>query len=354
MWREKAASPMHAIHMGFGIGALLAPLIANPFLAVLDFSVHNTTMTESTVHYGQDTYYVIEESRVHLAYVAIGAISFILSLPFFILPIAKCVKRNKNGSQDDDVYNSGNDRQNTLKQLLNPAIYANGSCRYGSFVFIWLLIFYINIVGGEQLFGNFVRTFSVDQLKFSREEASFLDTAFWGSFTVGRFLGSFFSHHISINKLFAIDILINLVSVTLLDIFSTKSHTALWIFTVIVGLSTAPLFPAGVAYSNTQIQVGGVVLTLICFAAGAGDFIYVWLAGHLYDRFGPRTVLYAMQVSSISVFILAVIFLIIGHYHGNRFDKEMASETVDLGQYKRLDDPKTDREANDSDSSEEL
>ena len=342
MWREKAASPMHAIHMGFGIGALSAPLIANPFLAVLQFTDQNTTSTESTlvpISYGSETYYVVEESRVHLAYVTIGVISFVLSLPFFVYPVVNCIKQHQNKNEYYNVEDIGGREDvspRTLKQLLNPATYADGSFKYGLFVCIWILLYFINLVGGEQLFGNFIRTFSVDQLKFSRNEASFLDTAFWGSFTVGRFLGAVLAHCINIKILFPVDVIINLIAVTFLDIFSTNSHMALWIFTALVGATIAPLYPAAMSYTNTQIQVGGIVITIVVFATGAGDFLYVWLAGHLYDTYGPRTVLYAIQTSAISVFLLAVIFSICGHFHGNRFDKLSYTEEFYLGEYTRL------------------
>ena len=340
MWREKSASPMHAIHMGFGIGALSAPLIANPFLAVLKFSPPNSTEpTMTTIKYGSETYYVVEESNVHLAYVTIGVISFVLSLPFFIYPLIKCIKRRQCNSE---YYNVEDDNKmvdtmpKNLKQLINPATYAAGSLKYGLFVFIWLLVYFINVVGGEQLFGNFIRTFSVDQLKFPREEASFLDTTFWGSFTIGRFLGAVLSHCIDIKILFPIDAVLNLIAVTFLDIFSTNSHATLWIFTAIVGLTIGPLFPAAISYANTQIQVGGVVLTLVVFSVGVGDFLYIWLTGHLYDAYGPRSVLYAEHVSATLVFLLAVLFLICGHFHGNRFNKESYSEEFYLGEYTRL------------------
>ena len=333
---------MHAIHMGFGIGALFAPLIANPFLAVLQFSADNTTnvSTPASVRYGSETYYIVRETRVHLAYVTIGVISFVLSLPFFVYPAYKCVTNYDAKHEYYDVDdNIGREEVSpkTVKQLINPATYASGSLKYGLFVFIWTLLYFINLVGGEQLFGNFIRTFSVDQLKFPRNEASYLDTAFWGSFTIGRFLGSVLSHYIAIKTLFPLDIIINLMAVTLLDIFSTNSHLALWAFTVVVGTTIAPLYPAAMSYINTQIQVGGVVLTLIVFATGAGDFLYVWLAGHLYDTYGPRTLLYAMQVSATLVFILAIIFLICGHFHGNRFEKEGLTNEFDM-EYTRLDE----------------
>lgn len=355
MWREKSASPMHAIHMGFGIGALFAPLIANPFLAVLQFSPDNSTLTGvennstliqenvtnlETVQYGSETYYIIRESQVHLAYVTIGIIAFVISLPFLIFPIYKCVTNyeEKHEYYDvDDKITREEVSPKTFRQLVNPATYAAGSLKYGLFVFAWTLLYFINLVGGEQLFGNFIRTFSVDELKFARDEASFLDTTFWASFTVGRFLGSLLSNYITIKRLFPLDIAVNLIAVTLLNIFSTSSHLALWAFTIVVGITIAPLYPAAMSYVNTQIQVGGVVLTLTVFATGAGDFLYVWLAGHLYDTYGPRTVLYAIQVSAILVFILAAILLICGHFHGNRFEKEGLADEISL-EYTRMDE----------------
>ena len=331
---------MHAIHMAFAVGALAAPLIANPFLAVLNYTDQNSTSSPpASVEYGSAPYDVIKESRVHLAYVTIGAISFLLSLPFFVYPAVQCFMRWKEKSEyyNVDVTEEIEEVEpKTLKQLLNPATYAAGSLKYGSFVFVWIILYYLNLSGGEQLFGNFIRTFSVDQLKFSRDEASYLDSVFWGSFAVGRLIGSILAFYISIKILIPIDVTINLIAVTFLDIFSPNSPLALWFFTVGVGMTIAPLCPAAVAYTNTQIQMGGIVLTLLVFAGGAGDFLYVWVAGHLYDNYGPRTLLYAIQFACTSVFIFAVIFLICGHYHGNRFEIKKASEELDLGEYTKL------------------
>ncbi|KAH3888925.1 hypothetical protein DPMN_012970 [Dreissena polymorpha] len=37
LWRDEAAFPINAMYMGFSIGALIDPLVINPFLAVLEF-----------------------------------------------------------------------------------------------------------------------------------------------------------------------------------------------------------------------------------------------------------------------------------------------------------------------------
>ncbi|KAL4233504.1 ribosome-binding protein [Mactra antiquata] len=322
LWKDKAPSPMHATHMGFGIGALIAPLIANPFLAVLDYSDSTQTLNGTTSSHVR----ILQESRVQLAYVTIGAVSAILSLPVLIYPILMCcVKRLRDGYRrlkPEEARTSKRSFREFLS-ILNPATYANGSLKFGLFVFAMIVLYFVNLVGGEQLFGNFIRTYSVDEMHFPRDEASYLDTIYWGSYTVGRFLGSILSHFIHIKILIVIDAILYLISVTSLNIFSAKfnSKTVLWAFTAGVGFLVAPLFPAGISFTNTQIEVGGVVLTLVMFSSGLSHLLYVWIAGSLYDHYGPQTILYTVQTASVLVFIIVVIFVLVTHRRTDRFQQ---------------------------------
>ncbi|KAH3729322.1 sodium-dependent glucose transporter 1B-like isoform X1 [Dreissena polymorpha] len=316
LWRDESASPMHAMHMGFGIGALLAPIIINPFLAVLEYGSVNASSNDVTLPGGRD-FIVIKESRVNLAFVTIGLCSATLALPVFLYPFVKCFRRYKNKYNNMDepeestVALAQNGIVKRLLVILNPATYANGNFKLGLTVFVFIIVLYINLVGGEQLFGNFVRTFSVDELRFARNEASYLDTVYWGSFTIGRLTGSVLAHFISMRKLFLIDLFMNLLAVTFADIFAARGKNFLWAFTAIVGFFIAPLFPAGIAYINTHIEVGGMVLTLVVFATGFGQLLYVWIEGLLYEAYGPRTILYAMQFSAIFLCLISVIFVAI-------------------------------------------
>lgn len=349
---------MHATHMGFGIGAVAAPLIANPFLAVLDFRQTNSTTGDKGVIPNSGTFTIVEETRVQYAYVTIGLVSLVLASPFFVYPFTKfCIKRDRDQYMPFEAEETPNiSRTKKLISMINPATYAGGSLKFGTFVFFILSVYFMNLVGGEQLFGNFIRTFSVDELKFPRNEASYLDTAYWGSFTVGRFLGAILSHYVHIRTLLLADVSLNLFAVTLLNIFSARSKTLLWIFTAVVGFLIAPLFPAGISYANTQIEVGGIVLTLIVFMLGLGQMFYIWIEGVLYQNYGPRTTLYAMQVSATVVFVIAVIFVACTYRRQDRFSREsdttitVANGSLDYNgdakemQYTQLDQTSTQSE----------
>ena len=331
MWKAKAPSPMHALHMGFGIGAVMAPLIANNFLAVLKFyddgnlplNTTNNSTTPYTVDIGGqiERFSIQEESRVEYAYITIGLVSAFISLPVFIYPFIKCFsKRIKHGYIDIEKGKPLTFK--TFTAMINPSTYTQGSTKFGIFAIVIILLFFTNLVGAEQLFGNFIRTYSVDQLHFPRNEASYLDTVFWASFTLGRFTGSLLSHWLSIRTLVIVDVTLNLCSITLLDIFSTDNKAMLWAFTAITGFMIAPIFPAFISFLDTHIEVGGVVLTLIVFATGFGHMLYIWITGVLYQNYGPRTLLYAMQASAVFVFSIAVIFTLVTRKRKDRFTNE--------------------------------
>ena len=317
---------MHAMHMGFGIGALITPMIVNPFLAVLEFrdakDATNATTQDEAIP--ADEFIVVRESRVHVAFITIGVSAAVLGLPFLVYPFVKCVRciRYRLPRNDKTIASESVEAKDYFRRIIhsfNPATYANGNFQFGLFVFIMVLLLYINIVGAEQLFGNFIRTFSVDALKFPRNEASYLDTVYWGSFTLGRFMGSVFSHFLPIQNVLAVDLLTNLGAITLANVIATSSQGALWASTALVGFFIAPLFPAAIAFINTQIEVGGIVLTLVVFATGFGDLLYIWIEGVLYSSYGPHTILYVLLFAAIVICVIAFVMIAVGSRRGTRF-----------------------------------
>ncbi|KAH3729414.1 hypothetical protein DPMN_055385 [Dreissena polymorpha] len=247
LWRDESSSPMYAMHMGFGIGALAVPLIVNPFLAVLEYGPVNVSSNDVPLPGGRE-FIVIKETRVNIAFVTIGLCSATLALPFFLYPLVKSLRRynDKYSNMDEPEESTVAPVQNGIVKrllfILNPASYADRNFTFGLTVFVFIIVLYTNIVGGEQLFGKFVRTLSVDELRFARNEASYLDTVYWGSFTIGRLTGSVLAHFISIRKLFLIDLFTNLLAVTFEDIFAARGKQFLWAFTAVVGFFIAPLF----------------------------------------------------------------------------------------------------------------
>ena len=349
-WAEKSPSPMHAMHMGFGIGALLAPLLANPFLAItstvlidtnstIPLSTNNTvtiasnSTVSSTVSVAaansssvatteintqlQETLHVIKESRVQYVFIIISLITLVGAFPFWYFQARKCMTT---GSEVNVPENQTQQERKSFKEILNPANYTGGSMVYGICIIVLICIIYINAVGGEHSFGTFVRTYSVDVLKFSKDNASYLNLTYWFFHALGRFFSFIIALWIPIRYLFFIEVLAYFITSMAVHLVASRTQLSLWISTAVVGFVVSPIYGSGITYANTQVEVRGIMLMSSELSGGLGVAFYVWMTGYMYDFYGPRAMLIAMLISGIAVFVSVVLFLFVGYIRGNRFD----------------------------------
>ena len=294
--KEQAPAMLQFLHLGYGVGALLVPLFANPFLAMLEYPSEDT----ETSH---EAFKVIKESRVHVAFIAIGLFVFLLSLLFYYFQYGY-----KGLKEYDALPHSLDTSPSSFWKMISPATYANGSFWFGSLMFVLLFIYYFNLVGGEKVIAQFVRSFSVDVFKFSKTDASFLNVSFWLSITISRLLMVVAASYINIQKLFKIQILFNFLATTLFKMYAAQSSTLLCFCTLLQAFIVSPLYPSGIAYSNTLLDVKGVCLMVIVFGSGIGDMVYVWLAGYMYDIYGPKSILNAVQMAGVILFMCMICF----------------------------------------------
>ena len=193
LWGEATASPMNAVHFGFGLGAILAPQLALPFLSPdakagnseTSTSVNETSnQTESFTHMFYDlnstgdTLHGDSEAQLVYPYTIIaliGIIFTIMMVVFYVVgpprgfPIRKPVKS---------------------KVLFSPSSCAGGRLLYGLILFILLFLYFIQAVGGERAYGKFLFTYAVDSpLNFTKRSAATLNSLFWACFVCGRFSG---------------------------------------------------------------------------------------------------------------------------------------------------------------------
>ena len=183
LWGKASAGPMNAVHFGFGLGAVLAPQLAIPFLS-LD-ATDSSNGTASYIISKLNTTTPSSQLESHLAYpytiiALIGVIFTIMMIIFYIVgppngfPIRKPVKS---------------------KMIFSPASCANGRFFYGLVLFIFLFLYCIQAVGGERAYGKFLFTFAIDsELRFTKRNAAILNSLFWAFLVGGRFSGKLNSH----------------------------------------------------------------------------------------------------------------------------------------------------------------
>lgn len=338
MWQEKSASPLHILHGGFGIGSFIIPLIANPFLAVpfpeddMNQSLSDTNQLSITMAMPTTTTETryLKPSRIEIAYAIAAAIVVVVSLVFYFYHFLAWRSGHfikSNGVTGNDVTKETlstsverNSLASKMKTMFNPATCSGGRFAYGLSVMGLVVVYFFQAVGAERVGGKFIRAFSIDYHKFSNDDGSYINTAFWIAFSAGR-VGAFLAARwIPIRILILIETGGCLISASALAIFGTSGPTALWIIMPILGAFIAPLFPSGIGWANFHLEVTGIAITIFLLGGSLGGIVYMKLVGYLYDTYGPKMFLYTLLGCGILACVMSVFMNIVGNIHGSRFN----------------------------------
>ena len=110
-------------------------------------------------------------------------------------------------------------------------------------------------------------------LKWTREEAVYLNTGYWLSLATGRLLGIFTIRYLSPAKLIYIGSITVVVSALVMHFFAEQAHIVMWASTVVMVLGMAPLLGASLTWLDQHIQVQGLVGSSIFLAMVFGEGI---------------------------------------------------------------------------------
>ncbi|KAL4233829.1 hypothetical protein ACF0H5_008505 [Mactra antiquata] len=292
IWRDRSSTVLQLLHMGFGVGALLVPLLCYPFLAVVE-AVHSDNGNKD------GDYHVIKESRVHIAFVFIGLFTCAVAIPFFIFQINDKSSLKSNTKESAPVIDT---KEKSIKEIINPATYADGNFWIGFSTLSFLSLYYFNLLGGEKTFATFTRTISVDVFHLDKAQASYLNMIFWLSLTLGRLCGSIVSRHVEISRLITIYVILHGCSLLALNLFGLSSAYSFFALTILIGVTVAPLYPLGIAYGNSLINMTGFCLMVVIFTGSFGDFAYLWTAGRIYDMYGASAI---FQTAAVAAWLIA-------------------------------------------------
>jgi FHS family Na+ dependent glucose MFS transporter 1 len=271
----------------------------------------------------------IRESRIEWAYLIVALITVGVSLLFYFYQFCGKWSRNRQANRSKQNTND----QPTFREIIDPSTCANGNRLFGVQVLGLLFLFFFNAVGGERVYGKFIRSFAIDYTKLDGDEASLMNSSFWISFAVGRFAGFVAAKWIPIRFILLIEGTGVLVSAILLNIFGDDSSTALWILTQPMAFFIAPCFPSGVGWADFHIHLSGLGITFLLLGGALGGVCYMWIIGHFYESNGPLSFFYVMQTYGILLCALAFILHFSTWNKGHRF-KDQVKEVVEVANVK--------------------
>ena len=171
-----------------------------------------------------------------------------------------------------------------------------------------IVVMFLFYVGLELGFGNWIYTYTLTLGLGNITAAANLNGIFWGSFTLGRLLGVWVSTRLHSKTILFMDILGCAISIVVIMLWKDSS-TALWIGTILLGLSMASVFPTFIILAGERMQITGAITGWFLVGSGTGGMLLPWLLGQIFARTGPRAMTTVLLVDLAGLLLFLLIFL---------------------------------------------
>jgi FHS family Na+ dependent glucose MFS transporter 1 len=253
LFRADAPPYMNALHLAFGFGAFLCPLIVDRFEVVTD-----------------------DAATAFWAFAAA------------IVPVALWQLRVPSPAVPADGE--------------GDAAPANVLRRYAFFLTLLAALFVMH-VGAELAFGGWIFSYA-DELQIGgTTTARVLNSVFWGGLVVGRIIGIPLSLRLSSRAMLQLDLVGAGASLALIG-FLPDWSPALWIGTAIFGMAIASMFATCINYTGEHMPMSSEVMAILVVGAGVGSMTLPWVTGQLFDRQGPESMLWVVGAAVAAAFML--------------------------------------------------
>ena len=323
IWKNKASGPLHLIHLGYGAGSFIVPQIVLPFISdslpTTEDKIENPACANlqivANLSNGTNitTPAPIPSDDLHVGFwIVSGCILVISGLWFGYFFFDKRKAQDGAGGQAQDL---------KLKQIFNPNTCSPGHPVYAILLYVLMFLWIYTAVAGERIYAKYLYSYAREQACLPKQEATLMLTAFWISFTVGRFLGFIVTSFIPMKIMIFIEGAGNLASAIVLYFFSANKWV-LWVCVCVSGVFVGPCYPSGLAWANRYMVVTATGVTVLSIGAGVSDLSFLPGVGSTIDKLGISAMTYFTLGFGVVVCALPFVMQGVACTRGDRFERE--------------------------------
>jgi len=254
---ENVAPYMNGLHFFFGLGALLSPIVVAQV--------------------------VLLSGDITWAYWLLALI--MLPVAAWILP------------------------QRSPTTVVKTAVVPTHTRRPNQVMVVLITIFFFLYVGAETSFGGWIYTYALQSNLATITTAAYLTSTFWGSMTVGRLLSIPLANRLRPRHIISLGVVGGLLSTGLLLAWA-ESPVMMWLGTIGLGFSFAPIFPTTLSLAERNMPVTGKTTGWFFAGASVGGMTLPWLVGQLFDAAGPYTAMVAVGMGVVGVALVFGVMLL--------------------------------------------
>lgn len=257
LWPSGCGPVLQVYHVAFGVGAFVAPFVAEPFLSSNISLAANDTLSDGL---GGET--LLRETQLSFAF---GIVSGFIGLVAASMFVVYLVDRSDCKPPGDERSSQAVSDRFALVALL------------GCYVMVYL--------GLECSYGQMLATFAVESdLQMTKSEAAYLTSLYFLTFTVARIGSVLWSMLAGPSCILITCQVLTAVTFTLLTVFGASSATWLWTLSGFAGVSLAAIFAAAVSYAVQFVVMTNRLMSMVTVAASLGTMVPPLLVGLFIER----------------------------------------------------------------------
>jgi fucose permease len=299
LWEGRNSSPhVFALHFSFGVGSLLSPILAKPFLSsgnplqtgtpgpedVLDM----TRATDNyTMEFMDQIHHTPQEYGVKCLYSIIGAQLVVLFLPLLVFYILERQAENRLRQTSAEQKTCEDDRLGLRPRLILLA---------------FMFFVYFFSAGLEISFRSYISTFTVS-LGHSRQDGSDITALYYTSFAAVRGMSVIGGIYLSPSAVMWTSLSLCLGGTTLLSAVSSQSFASLQVGVVLMGAGSACTFAGGLLWLKDVMKISNKVGSVLTVSMNISVQLYCLIIGSVIDD-SPMQFMHLMSVSAIALVVM--------------------------------------------------
>lgn len=167
-------------------------------------------------------------------------------------------------------------------------------------ILLLLFLFFFLYVGLEVGFAGWIKTYG-EEIGFSELTATWLTTVFWLGFTGGRLLASAIGDKVRPDTVLYAACAAS-VAAAVVMIAGGGNTAVVWTGTAMMGVATAPQFPGMMNVAERRIHISGSATSWFVGGAGAGGLVFPFVIGRFFDAKGADALPVAAFVLAMATF----------------------------------------------------
>ncbi|XP_015788402.1 major facilitator superfamily domain-containing protein 4A [Tetranychus urticae] len=306
IWGKNGVNWLQVLHMFYGVGALIVPIITRPFLLPSTESdglntdqgvsitspetidLTNATAIINAINKTTTITYTPEDVKVQYAFMVVGMVLVVVAVPYFFCYLYD--RKQKFKVEETGGENSRFVQTSRLKKVLAVTITA----ALANFAF-----------GTEAVVGNLCTAFAVKaDVHMDKQNAVLVATVFWTMFSFYRCIFIPLTLVIKESKLFYMNLLIIVAGVVTLVPYAASKELFTWISFTLLGIGYSPVFSISYGSLGHYFPVTNAMTSFIFVNGVIGETIHTTVLSKVIET-NPVVFTYYLGVMGIIYVMLS-------------------------------------------------